>query len=41
MNARTNTEKEWLRKMTTVQTAANDEVRAPHKTAETQTLAVE
>ena len=36
MNARTNAEKEWLRKMTTVQTAAKEEVKAPQRTAETQ-----
>ena len=37
MNARTNAEKEWLRKMTTVQTAAKEEVKAPQRAAEAQT----
>ena len=37
MNARTNAEKEWLRKMTTVQTAAKEEEKAPQRAAEAQT----
>ena len=37
MNARTNAEKEWLRKMTTGQTAEKEEVKAPKRTAEAQT----
>lgn len=36
MNARTNAEKEWLRKMTTSQTTAKEEVKAPQRATEAQ-----
>ena len=37
MNARRNAEKEWLRKMTTGQTTAKEEVKAPQRATEAQT----
>ena len=41
MNARTNAEKEWLRKMTSGQAAAKEEVKHPHRAAEAQTPTME
>ena len=41
MNAKTNAEKEWLRKMTSGQAAAKEEVKHPHRAAEAQTPTME